>query len=51
MSNEDVAYGLALLTKALNRLALVEERRLAWEQEQCGLRERRLEQRKSRGKA
>lgn len=48
MANDDVT---ALLTRAVNRLALAMEKRLAFEQEQTGLRERIVEQRKAvRGK-
>lgn len=43
--NDDVA---ALLTKAINRLALVLEKRLAFDQEQTALRERAVERRKTR---
>lgn len=38
--------GLELLIKAVNRLALVMEKRLAFDQEQAALEERRLERRK-----
>lgn len=41
--NDDVA---ALLTKAVNRLALVAEKQLAFAQEQAALREREAERRK-----